>query len=104
MSLTKWMESRTPAPPPALAERMGPAVHAAAVGGAAPADGALAAAMTLADSILCDGSGARTGAITLLAADALLTYAFEAAAETPDTLDALAAEAMARIAAAARPR
>ena len=91
-----------PAAPPALALRMRPALDAAAATGAANLDeGALDAALTLVDSILCDGSGSRTGAITLLAADALVTYAFEAAAEEPDRLEALAAEAMIRIAATA---
>lgn len=81
---------------------MRPALDAVALAGAAnPDKGALDAALTLVESILCDGGGSRTGAITLLAADALVTYAFEAAAEEPDGLEALAADAMIRIAATA---
>ena len=102
MILRRWIDSRTPTPPPALAQRMRPALDAVATAGAARLDeGALDAALILVDSILSDGDGSRTGAITLLAADALVTYAFEAAAEQPDRLEALAAEAMTRIAAAA---
>ena len=81
---------------------MRPALDAVATAGAARLDeGALDAALILVDSILSDGDGSRTGAITLLAADALVTYAFEAASEQPDRLEALAAEAMSRIATAA---
>jgi hypothetical protein len=85
---------------------MQPALDAAARTGATqPDEGSLTAALTLVDSILCDGNGSRTGALTLLAADALVTYAFEAAAESPERLEALAADAMIRIAAAgAQPR
>ena len=102
MILRRWIDSRTPAPHPALAQRMGPALDAVATTGVARLDAsALDAALILVDSILSDGDGSRTGAITLLAADALVTYAFEAAAETPDRLEALAAEAMIRIAATA---
>jgi hypothetical protein len=82
---------------------MRPALDAVAAAGAArPDEGALDAALILLESIVSDGSGSRTGAITLLAADALVTYAFEAAAEEPDGLEALAADAMIRIAETAR--
>ena len=103
MTLQLWIDSRVPAPPPALAIRMRPAVDAVSTTDERRAGGrALDAAMTLVESIVRDGSGARTGAITLLAADALVTYAFEAASEDPEGLEALAAEAMLRIAAAER--
>src|SRR5688572_30651044 len=70
-----WMDARIPAPPPALAERMRAALDAAPAG-APPADAALDAAMLLVDGILRDRSGSRTGAMALLAADALVTRAF----------------------------
>ena len=46
-------------------------------------------------------TGSRTGALTLLAADALVTYAFETAGEQPERIESLAVEAMTRIATAA---
>jgi hypothetical protein len=95
-----WMDARTPAPPPALAERMRVALDAAPAG-APPADAALDAAMLLVDGILRDRSGSRTGAMALLAADALVTRAFEVAGEQPDRIEPLAVDAMIRIAAAA---
>jgi hypothetical protein len=66
-----------------------------------PGRHALDAAMVLVESILRDATGSRTGAITLLAADALVTRAFEAAADEPERIERLASEAMARIATAA---
>jgi hypothetical protein len=102
MTLQRWIDSRNPAPPPALAACMRPALDSAAAAGVRRLDeGALDAALAIADSVLRDASGARTGAIALLAADALVTYAFEAAAEHPEHLEALAESAMVRIAAAA---
>ena len=102
MTLKSWVDSRTPEPPPALLRRMRPVIDRADGGVSAPTDrAALDAALDLAGEILRDASGARGGAITLLAADALVTYAFEAAAEHPDRIDALAVEAMDRIAVAA---
>ena len=102
MTLKQWVESRTPMPPPALMRRMHPALtRVDAAGATTPDRAALDAALELAQEILGDGNAARGGAITLLAADALVTYAFEAAADDPDRLDALAVEAMNRIAATA---
>ena len=56
------------------------------------------AAMT---AVLREGCLTRDRALDLLAVDALLTYAFEAAADEPGALEALAGEALARIAALA---
>lgn len=90
-----WLEGREQAPPPALRERMREALRSAAAGGGEGADGpveellargafeCLAAALAEAHD--------RSGALHLLAADALLTYAFEAAAERgPEAVMALA--------------
>ncbi len=102
MTLQRWIESRTPVPPPALLHRMHPAIERAEASGDARTDrAALDAALVVAEEILCDANAARGGAITLLAADALVTYAFEAASADPDRIDALAADAMTRIAALA---
>ena len=53
----------------------------------------------LASVLRADGAS-RATAIDLLTADALVTWAFELAADAPDRIDALAESAMARIAAA----
>jgi hypothetical protein len=59
----------------------------------------LAAGERLVGSLLDDEATSRGSALDLLAADALVTYAFEAASERPAELSARAASAMARIAA-----
>jgi len=53
---------------------------------------------TLLRTILGSGSTQRDAALDLLTADALVTYAFEAAADTPALLDDQAATAMRAIA------
>ena len=53
----------------------------------------------LLDELLACGSTSRSTALDLLAVDALVTYAFQAAADEPALLDARAARALARIAA-----
>ena len=102
MPLKGWVETRTPVPPAALMRRMRPAIERASEEVDSGTDrAALDAALDLGREILCDGNAARGGAITLLAADALVTYAFEAAADHPERIDALAVDAMNRIAAVA---
>jgi hypothetical protein len=54
----------------------------------------LAAARSLLGVVLGSESAGRACAHDLLAADALVTYAFEVAAEDPDAIDALADSAM----------
>ena len=54
----------------------------------------LAAARSLLTIVLRDEKGDRECAHDLLAADALVTYAFELAAEAPDEIEALADSAM----------
>jgi hypothetical protein len=78
-----WLGAREPAPPPALQARMAAALEGGA--GDAAADPTLeealaAAALRELRAALALGS-ARAAATPLLSADALLTYAFEAAAE-----------------------
>jgi hypothetical protein len=53
--------------------------------------------------VLHDGCLTRSGALDLLAVDALVTYAFEAAADDPHSLEARTSAALARIAALAEP-
>jgi hypothetical protein len=53
--------------------------------------------------VLAQKPSHRESAFDLLAADALVTYAFEAAAESPARLEEQAADAMVRLAALAEP-
>ena len=99
MTLADWLATRTPRPPAALCARMDavlgndlsqPAERAAAL--------CLAAGERLSAELLRNNFTTRESALDLLTADALVTYAFEAAANAPDGVAALAADAMRRIA------
>jgi hypothetical protein len=100
MILARWLDARRPVPPAALRARID-----AALGGELLADvddvteTLLAAGERLVGSLLDDDATSRGSALDLLAADALVTYAFEAASERPAELSGRAAMAMARIAA-----
>lgn len=59
----------------------------------------LAAGERLVADLLQSNSTSRDSALDLLAADALVTYAFEAASDVPSGLEARASAAMTRIAA-----
>ena len=63
----------------------------------------LGAAREAMGTLLHDGCLTRPSALDLLAVDALVTYAFEAAADEPSSLEARAGRALARIAALAEP-
>lgn len=91
-----------PAPPPVLARHVEAALAAVSVSDRG-VDGptmtsCVAAAERLLRRLLSDGRGARDTAIDLLTADALITYAFEMAADTPDLIAARAEDAMLRLA------
>jgi len=98
MTVGEWLAARTPAPPDNLADHLrrtlGPAL-------AREADEAvvacLDAAVGLLTSLRDDPDAGRERALDLLAADALVTYAFEAAAEDPLALAEVAKGAMWRI-------
>ena len=85
MILLEWLETRTPAPPPRLLHRivylLGPSAN-----GEASSDTFMAAAERLLRELSVRPTLARESALDLLAVDALVTYAFECAAESPDTL------------------
>ena len=85
----RWLRERLPAAPAALTEAM----LAALPGEPLEVPEALAAgAAALYRRVVEEGSGGREDALPLLAADALLTHAFQAQAETaPEGLAALAA-------------
>ncbi len=88
LSLDKWLSTRQPSPPDKLLARMRAEIEKL---GLAESD---VKAKSLADagaSILrsLDGSGCteRAAALDLLAADALFTYAFEAAADSKPEIE-----------------
>ena len=96
----QWLTALQPPAPPALAARLKLALAPFAT---QPVDRApeacLDAGEQLLDDLLASGSTTRGSALDLLAVDALVTYAFQAAADAPERLEARAARAMARIAA-----
>ena len=93
-TLREWLASRKPKPPAQLAERLAEIVGDEAFDGAASANVLIERGIQTLRSALSD----RDGALDLLAADALITYAMEAAADDFATMDATAADAIQRIA------
>ena len=83
MTLADWLDSRRPAPPPTLRahlDRRVPPTSTGGRGGALP-DHLAAAGRDLLERVLSHPAAGRDLALDLLAADALVTYAFEAQAE-----------------------
>ncbi|MDB4880843.1 MAG: hypothetical protein JWL60_2289 [Gemmatimonadetes bacterium] len=98
-TIADWLSARTPRPPDALRARLDAALGADLARDASEAsDRLLAAGEALAAALLRAGSTSRGSALDLLAADALVTYAFEAASESPADIAERATAAMARIA------
>jgi hypothetical protein len=116
-TMQEWLQSRIPVPPPALHERVEQALLAigSSRGDPSIASGpptaaereihtrCLTAASTILRPLLAHEGAGREAALDLLAADALVTYAFEAASTEPLTLDECAGAAMRAIAALAVP-
>jgi len=102
MTLSAWLDARRPAPPVRLRAlidaALGRDLESDASDGAAAC---LRAGEQLARELLQENATSRESALDLLAADALVTYAFEAASERPRDLAAQCREAMVRIAALA---
>ena len=95
-----WLLALQPTPPQALASRLSEVLAPyIALSADHVADACLTAGEGLLDRILTSGSTSRGSALELLAVDALVTYAFQAAADDPSQLEPRAARAMARIAA-----
>lgn len=99
----RWLDARTPAPPAVLAARLSSLL-------AAYPPGRLTALLSLPEALGSLGAFAldslhereatsREVALDLLAADAFVTYAFEAAAEDPGAVEAVAADLLAGAAA-----
>ena len=99
--LATWLASRTPPAPAALAERV--TAMTAEHGGGAPVESLLASAEAAMAALLHDGCLTRSSALDLLAIDALVTYAFEAAADEPHLLDDRARRVLAMMASLAEP-
>jgi hypothetical protein len=101
MTRARWRDAVSPPPPPALAA----AVEAQLDSRDDPTPEAyLEAAERLLAALLRDGCTSRDSALDLLVADALVTYAFEAASsEDPAQIIERAHDAMRRIAAFAAP-
>ena len=92
-SLETWLATREPAPPPALAVRLGEPARVAS-GEVSHPEALLVAAGGVLMRLLRARETARGSALELLAADALATYAMEAQGESPDSLEARCAWAM----------
>jgi len=98
VTIGDWLDSRTPVPPELLAARVRQVLGGSL---ARPSAEALGHCLEAVDGLLVslrdDPDAGRERALDLLAADALVTYAFEAAAEAPHELADIAAAAMWRV-------
>lgn len=99
MALQEWLDGRQPEAPEALRRRIGALVAEHPEWENIPvAQALLAAGELLLRDVLAAAPKDREAALDLLAADACVTYAFEAAADHPLELTALADGAVQRIA------
>jgi len=100
MTVLDWLQSRTPIPPAAMTARIVTALGSRAGDDAAGASAlCLDAAAELLERLLRQDEIGRDAALDLLAADALVTYAFESAAADIELVDDRAVGAMTRLAA-----
>jgi len=100
MSAVAWIEAASPDAPERLVARVRDILAGNPAWAALPVPEALVeAADVLLALVLAEGDGpARDRALDLLAADACVTWAFEAAADDPSALAARARDTMARLA------
>jgi len=99
MTVGAWLRSRTPPPPPAMLAGVIDALgDRTALGAHAAPTACLDAAVALLEALLREDTLGRERADELLVADALVTYAFEAAATSASDLDEFAAMVMTRLA------
>ena len=99
MTIVEWLRSRTPPAPDALVARVEDALGPDAADGVDDAPERLMdAAVRLLQPLLARERAGRESAVDLLAADALVTYAFEAASSEPERLDTRTRDAMLRLA------
>jgi len=98
VTLQTWLDARHPEAPVALRRRIADLVAAHPEWEGMPRQHALLeASEMLMKDVLAEAPNARGAALDLLAGDACVTYAFEAAADEPGNLAALADQAMQRI-------
>jgi hypothetical protein len=103
VTLVDWLRERTPAPPAALSARVVQTLGARSEAEATTApELCVAAAEELLRSLLSRPTAGRESALDLLTVDALVTYAFEAASEDPESVTDRAVAAMTRLAATAQ--
>jgi hypothetical protein len=99
--LLEWLETRTPAPPPRLLRRivdvLGPGATVEAI-----SEVLVDAAERLLRDLTMQPTLGRDSALDLLTVDALVTYAFELAATTPDDFLDATTRAIERLGAVAR--
>lgn len=99
MSHHEWLRTRTPGAPPALRASISGLLAANPGWESLPrAEAFVEAAETLLQRVLERNAMDRACSLDLLAADACVTYAFEAAADEPGTVAGRAERAIARIA------
>ena len=95
-----WFDLVEPAPPQALRVRLDELLaHHADRPVADVPEACLDAGESLLEGLLASGSTSRETALDLLAVDALVTYAFQSAADDPERIEVRATQAMARISA-----
>lgn len=100
MTVGEWLRTRRPQPPDALAARLELVLGAGMQRSVSEApDLFLACGERLVGELLRSRSTSRDSALDLLTADALVTYAFEAASHAPAAIGARAHDAMVRMAA-----
>lgn len=95
-----WLQSRQPAPPPDLAAKLAQCLAAAPDGvfeGASRAEAAGRLGLARLRTAVARRDVSEEAAMDLLAADALVTYAFEAAAEEGTDLTALVRRLLAEV-------
>ena len=107
MTLRTWLDTRQPRPPERLARRieevLGDVFDSPLDTAADRSLACITAAEGLLRDLLSRGTAGRESALDLLTVDALATYAFEAAGESPDAIPDRAAAAMRQFAAVAGP-
>jgi hypothetical protein len=98
VTVREWLANRRPAPPSVLASRVAEALSERLNDDASGMfDYAIDAAMSLLAEVVVRPTARRECALDLLTADALTTYAFEAAAAEPEQLVGRADDAMRRL-------
>ena len=103
MTVRDWLHDRSPAPPSRLSARIDEVLGER---GEAEQHSVSPLCLDTAEELLAElaarPSARRECALDLLTVDALVTYAFEAAAGAPESLESTATAAMIRLAATAR--